>query len=87
MKTYRIEASEVVHYAVEVQADSYLDALYQANKQLADTELSAETIEEYSGYQTDRVLVDNGKGFFEEVEDEEPVHFVENGVRTSLGGA
>ena len=70
MKTYRIESSETVHYVVEVQADSYMNALYEANKQLSDSEISKELIEEYSGFQTDRVLVDNGNGFFEEVNDE-----------------
>lgn len=82
-KLYRIEASELVKYVVEVRATDLSDAMNQATKIMSDEELSKDCIDEFTDYQTDRILVDNGNGFFEEVEDE-PAHFVDNGVRTSL---
>ena len=69
MNTYRIEASEIVHYVVEVKADDDADAMTEAVKILSDSELNKDYIEDFSGFQTDRFMIDNGNGFFEEIED------------------
>lgn len=69
MNTYRIEASEIVHYVVEVKADDDADAMTEAVKILSDSELSKDYIDDFSGFQTDRFMIDNGNGFFEEIED------------------
>jgi len=72
MKTYRIEASEIVHYVVEVKVDDDADpadAMTEAVEILSDSELNKDYIEDFSGFQTDRFMIDNGNGFFEEIED------------------
>jgi len=69
MKTYRIEASELVKYVIEVSATDLEDAMHQATKIMSDEELVKDYIDELTDYQTDRILVDNGNGFFEEIEE------------------
>ena len=68
MGVYRIESSEIIHYAIEVEADDDIQALEKANKMLADTETNQDYVSDYSGYQVDRVMVDNGQGYFEEIQ-------------------
>lgn len=68
MKLYRIESSEIIHFAIEVEADDDIQALEKANKMFADTEASKDYVSDYSGYQVDRVMVDNGQGYFEEIQ-------------------
>ena len=68
MALYRIEASEVIHFAIEVEADDDIKALEKANKMFADTKARQDYVSDYSGYQVDRVMVDNGQGYFEEIE-------------------
>ena len=68
-KLYRIEASEVVHYAVEVEADDDAEAMTEAVKILSDSELSKDYIDDVNGFQTDRFMIDNGNGFFEEIDE------------------